>query len=205
MGERTLTSGEVTLAKRVFKDSIDYSTVKVHNEKYLPIQPNNSGMTPNGEIYVAGAEAYFADYSSTDDPYLRAFFVHEMTHVWQYQLKILNPISSAIAESFRNFFDYPKAYDYELAPAKDLLAYRIEQQAQIVEDYYLTHIEGMMLRTRHIKNTGGTAEYMRLFPQVLAKFLASPGYARHSIVCNRDTYGPPGSRGVTCKRVLVTP
>lgn len=56
MSGRALTAGEVVLAKRVFKDSIDYTKVKIHNKKYIVVQPNNSGMTPNGEIYVSGSE-----------------------------------------------------------------------------------------------------------------------------------------------------
>ena len=63
MSERALTAGEIALAKRMFKDSIDYSTVKIHNEKYLPVQPDESGMTPNGEIYAAGARTYSNDYA----------------------------------------------------------------------------------------------------------------------------------------------
>jgi hypothetical protein len=132
MSERALTSGEIALAQRLYKDSIDYSTVKIHNEKYLPIQPDNSGMTPNGEIYIAGA--YEQDYSTAETK-VRAFFIHEMAHVWQYQLNILSPVGAAIAEYILNVFDYAKAYKYELAPMKDLLRYRIEQQAQIIEDY----------------------------------------------------------------------
>ena len=60
MSGRSLTEGEIKLAKPIFKDSIDYSLVRVHDEKYIFFQPGNSGMTPNGEIYVDGA--YSADY-----------------------------------------------------------------------------------------------------------------------------------------------
>lgn len=46
---------------------------------------------------------------------------------------------------------------------------------------------------------------MPLYFRVLGHFLNNPGYARHVMVCNRDTYGPPGARGYTCTRQLVTP
>jgi len=52
MQERLLTQGEIKLAEKVFKSSIDYSKVKIHNKKYIFFQPDNSGMTPNGEIYT---------------------------------------------------------------------------------------------------------------------------------------------------------
>lgn len=203
MSGRALTSGEIVLAKRVFKDSIDYTTVKIHNKKYVIVQPNNSGMTPNGEIYVSGSKIYKNDYAM-EPTRLRGFFIHEMAHVWQYQLNILNLVSAAIAESILNFFDYNKAYDYELVGGKDLLQYRIEQQAQIIEDYYLRHLEAVTPVTDHMKNSGGPTVYMPLYFQVLASFIANPGYARDVPVCNRDTYGPPGSRGITCTR-QVTP
>jgi type VI secretion system secreted protein VgrG len=202
MGGRALTAGEISLAKRVFKDSLDYGKIKIHNEKYAFFQPDESGMTPNGEIHVSGAGAYAADYSSVE-AYLRSFFIHEMVHVWQYQLNILSPVSAAVGESIRNLFDYSKAYEYELAAGKDLLDYRIEQQAQIVEDYYLWFLEATKPARKRIKNGGAPSTYLPLYSQVLARFLNNPGYARHVTVCNRNTYGPPGSRGITCTRRLA--
>ena len=44
--------GEILMAAQVFKSSIDYSQVRVHNEEFLPfdLQPDDTAMTPNGEI-----------------------------------------------------------------------------------------------------------------------------------------------------------
>ena len=52
-GVRLLTAGEVVLAKTVFGSTIDYSTVWIHKDSYLPfnLQNANTAMTPNGEIY----------------------------------------------------------------------------------------------------------------------------------------------------------
>lgn len=202
MSGRALTPGEISLAKRVFKDSLEYSKVKIHNKKYMRFQPDNSGMTPNGEIYAVGVRTYSNDYA-LEGPRLRGFFIHEMAHVWQYQLNILSPVSAATSEFILNGFDYAKAYEYELVAGKDLLKYRIEQQAQIIEDYYLIQLEGVQLAPGQRKNSRDPKVYMPLYFQVLASFLANPGYARHITVCNRDTYGPPGSRGVTCTRRLA--
>lgn len=131
--ERSLTPGEETLAKKMFKNSITYSKVKIHNEKYTFVQPSNSGMTPNGEIYVDGI--YKNDYS-VESYSLKAFFIHEMAHVWQYQNDVLSPIWSAIWEFFEEGFQYNDAYKYKLEKGKDLVDYDIEQQASIIEDYY---------------------------------------------------------------------
>ena len=87
MSSRNLTTGEIALAKKIFKGSIAYERVRIHDEAYVFFQPNNSGMTPNGEIYVTGGCP--ADYS-TAESHFRAFFIHEMTHVWQFQLDVLN-------------------------------------------------------------------------------------------------------------------
>lgn len=199
MSGRTLTPGEINLAKRIFKDSIDYGKVKIHNKKYLPFQPDESGMTPNGEIYVIGPSTYRNDYS-VENVYRKSFFIHEMVHVWQYQLKVLSPVAAAIKESILNFFDYDKAYEYELKASKDLLNYRIEQQAQIIEDFYLRYLEATPPWKNRVKNGGNPSAHLSLYPQVLANFLTNPAYARHIPMCNRDTSGPPGTRGVTCTR-----
>lgn len=52
-GYRSLTIGEIALARLVFGGAIKYSEVKVHNKIYLPfnMQSNNVAMTPNGEKY----------------------------------------------------------------------------------------------------------------------------------------------------------
>jgi len=134
---RNLTAGEIALAKLIFKNSIDYTKVKVHNGKYIFFQPGNSGMTPNGEIYANGV--YSNDYSR-QSTLMKGFLLHEMVHVWQYQLNILNPVTSAIAENISHGFDYNRAYVYTLMEGKDLLDYGMEQQAAIVEDYYLVNI-----------------------------------------------------------------
>lgn len=202
MGKRPMTTGEIALARRLFKDSIDYTKVNIHKRRYILGQPDNSGMTPNGEIYAVGAHTYFEDYSIAKS-HQKGFFIHEMAHVWQYQLNVLNPITAAIGEFVRNCFDYAKAYDYELVAGKDLLKYRIEQQAQIIQDYYLLQVEAIAPTTNHMKNVGDAAAYMPLYFQVLANFRTNPGYARHVTVCNQNTYGPPGSRGMTCTRMQV--
>lgn len=200
MSGRKLTSGEIAIAKRVFNNSINYSTVVIHNGKYAFYQPDNSGMTPKGEIYVHGA--YQSDYS-TSTQQGKAFYVHEMVHIWQYQLKIMNLTTAAIAESFRHGFDYDEAYKYTLDAAKDLLDYRIEQQASIIEDYYRTKFLSLKPRVGRMQNSYTDAVNKGLFGKVLAKFISNPKYAKHEIVCKRRNYGKPGTRTQICNRVLV--
>ncbi|UZW59477.1 PAAR domain-containing protein [Lysobacter enzymogenes] len=83
---RGLTEGEKRLARRIFKDAIDYDKVKIHNDEYLwfGMQDDNTAMTPNGEMWMP-KNLFREDYSVEDDS-MKHLFVHEMVHVWQYQL-----------------------------------------------------------------------------------------------------------------------
>lgn len=132
---RRLTQGEISLANDVFGGSIDMTRVKIHDGKFIFFQPNDSGMTPNGQIYVSGT--YSADYAG-EPPQRQAFFIHEMVHVWQHQTGVLaaGVIGSAIIEIIGRAGDYDSAYPYVLEEAKDLTEYGLEQQASIVEDYF---------------------------------------------------------------------
>ena len=54
---RSLTAGEIDLARSIFGDSIDYSKVRLIKGKWWPFQPRNAAMAPSGDIYfhpVAG-------------------------------------------------------------------------------------------------------------------------------------------------------
>lgn len=132
---RSLTSGEIEMAKLVFADSIDYSKVKVHRGGYwlfFGFQDKNTAVTPNGEMYFPG-DTFKEDYSTLSDSQ-QAWFMHEMTHVWQYQL------------------DYPikwvrgprpnMSYDYTLSPDKKLRDFNMEAQGDILRDYFLVAFRG---------------------------------------------------------------
>jgi hypothetical protein len=180
---RQLTQGEMKLVRSVFGDSINLPRVKVHDDKYIFFQPDNSGMTPNGEIYVHGA--YSADYASAD-PDLQAFFVHEMVHVWQHQTGVLNVgvIGSAIVEMIGQLGDYGSVYPYVLDGSKDLTDYGLEQQASIVEDYFrLTKLRDVPRRarapfSRTCSPNQPTAYSRLLYEKVLYRFLTDPTYGQ---------------------------
>lgn len=194
MASRPLTQGEISLARQVFKTSITYPLVLIHNEPYAFFQPNRSGMTPNGEIYIKGKNIYSNDYSKTI-PQLKAFYIHEMVHVWQYQNKILRPISAAISESISNGFDYQKAYEYELDSTFDLTDYKIEQQAAIIEDYYWYCIIKIPSPHARIKNKITNYAKTIELKTVLQNFLQNPGYARNkAFPGKKKKIGAPGKR-----------
>lgn len=169
---RDLTTGEKRIAQEIYGSSINYSKVKIHAGKYFSGQPDNSGMTPSGEIYASGG-AYQDDYS-TKDAYTQGFFIHEMGHVWQYQNSILNIIWSAVKEQIKYDLDYEKAYPYMLDADKTLTDYDIEQQASILEDYFGVVKRGINFRPNRIQNSGNKTERVKLLRAVLADFITDP-------------------------------
>lgn len=171
---RFLTEGEVSVAKKVFKSSIDYPLVKIHKRKYVFLQADNSAMSPNGDIYVHGIFSHdYADESSA----LRGFFIHELVHVWQYQNKVLNVKLAAVWEILSNALKYNDAYRYTLERQKDLTDYKIEQQASIVEDFYRITYESILPRKARLNNSEQGPNLANLYHAVLKRFLEDPGYA----------------------------
>lgn len=132
---RPLTAGEIELAKSVFGSSIDYSEVRVHHRSHNWFQPASRPMAPDGNLYYP-AEVYKDDFSQ-QNVYDRASFIHEMTHVWQKQHNLFDPVPTAISLWWNNGLNYEKSYDTtNLSGFKDLKEYNMEQQGEIVKAYY---------------------------------------------------------------------
>lgn len=161
---RPLRPGEVRIAAQIFRDSLDYSQVRVHNEEFLPfdLQPDNTAMTPNGELYF-NPKRFKEDFSAST-PGDQHWFMHEMVHVWQYQLGYPVMLRGAI----RIGLDY----DYELKADKTLSDYNMEAQGDLLADYwalkFLKQPEVMSMRFYQDKL------WLPLYEQVLARFLADP-------------------------------
>lgn len=126
---RLLTSGEKNLAQTVFGSSIQWNKVWVHCESYLPfgLQGKFVGMTPNGEMYFR-KETYLKDFSLSSKSN-QHFFMHEMTHIWQHQ--------HGMWVRTRGVFSWASTYKYTIDTNKSLSKYSMEQQAQIIADYFL--------------------------------------------------------------------
>lgn len=172
---RALTTGEINLARSIFQNSIDYEKVKIHPAKYVFFQPDNSGMTPNGEIYVAG-HAYMDEYSAGGSDQ-QCFFIHEMTHVWQYRNRVLRVKTSALLETLRHGFRYERAYFYTLSREKDLRDYGLEQQAAIIVDFLrVTRFGEDFHKDSHgnIRVQNPPHEREELLRSVMRRFIADP-------------------------------
>lgn len=127
-GERKLTAGEITLARGIFGDAIDYSKVEIRRRKWWLFQPRHITMAPKGHLHFHPAgDAYCDDFSQADFR-ARGLFMHEMTHVWQTQ-----QMGDWYLPLHRHAFC---RYSYSLKPGWALERYGIEQQAEIVKHAY---------------------------------------------------------------------
>lgn len=124
---RLMTSGEIKMAKEIFRDTIIYAKAWIHKGSYFPfdLQLKRASMSPNGEMYFRNE--YSPDFSKADIVSQQTF-IHELAHVWQYQ--------KGMKVKLRGFVSWAARYDYAL-DSWPLSTYRMEQQAQIISDYYI--------------------------------------------------------------------
>ncbi len=186
--KRPLTEKEIKLAHSVFGHSIDYKAVSVSNGRYGFFHPKGKVMTPNGNLYMD--DSYSADYAQ-ENSRSRGLFIHEMTHVWQFQNGILYPVIAATKLQLKHKFNYDAAYSFHLDETKDLAQYGMEQQASIVQEYFLAKHEGVVSKSGRCTNSCGGSEKIRLYEKVLEKFLKDPSYARQKKLLQSFKRRPP--------------
>jgi hypothetical protein len=134
--ERCLTPGEIELARTVFGNNIDYAKTRISNRQLNKMAPKNGGCCFKNCINISGA-SYLEDYSKAAPP-KQSFFIHEMTHIWQYQTNAFALARGFLKDMVRHGFNYmAKAYDYRLEASKIFSEYGPEQQAGMVQDYFL--------------------------------------------------------------------
>lgn len=132
---RQLTNDEISAAREVFGAKIDYSRVRIIDAKYVFTQSGGYAMTPNGNIYWPGACSNLVE---CDGGAYAPTFIHEMTHVLQYQ--------SGINVLMRGFFlqaakfltgTLYNPYSFTYDPARPFSSYNIEQQGDIAVGIYI--------------------------------------------------------------------
>jgi hypothetical protein len=126
---RPLTAGELTLARSIFGDAIDYSRVQMVRGKWWPVQPRNSAMAPCGSIYFHPVGGAWSDDFSKESLGRQGFFIHELTHIWQAQKG---------GTFYLPLMRHPFCrYAYTLEAGKPFERYGLEQQAEIVRHRFL--------------------------------------------------------------------
>ena len=129
MQSRSLTTGEVEMARSIFGSAIDYGRVRLIEGKWWRLQPRRSAMAPMGEIWFHPDGGGWSEDFAAEPLSAQAYFIHEMTHVWQAQKG---------GRFYLMLMRHPFCrYDYVLKPGKPFRSYGIEQQAEIVRHRFL--------------------------------------------------------------------
>lgn len=124
---RKLAAGEIALARSVFGDRIRLDNVELKTAWWVL---KNYAVSPNGNIYFHPAD-WVADFSQCSLS-KQSWLIHELTHVWQLQ-QGLKVVRGAIMN---------RRYAYVLEVGKPFLNYGIEQQARMVQDYFVSRHHG---------------------------------------------------------------
>lgn len=128
---RLLTVGEKALARSVFGESLCLDEVHLKTAWWVL---KNYAVSPNGNIYFHPTD-WIADFSHASLS-KQSWLIHELTHVWQLQ-RGLKVVRGAVIN---------RRYDYVLVTGKSFFKYGIEQQARMVQDYFLHRQRGQDCR-----------------------------------------------------------
>lgn len=146
---RRLTAGETELARSVFGSSIDYDKVRIHHGRLIPaLQNARTAMSPFGVMHYPPA-LYEADFSQSNKRHL---FIHEMTHIWQHTLGLQLWLDGSILACKGGYGrDLPAyRYDHYLNGRTCLSEFNMEQQADIIADYFVFRVSSAGARLRQI-------------------------------------------------------
>ena len=200
MASRKLTRGELHLCRVVFKHSLETRNIDVVNRL-----GSFGGFTPYGRVNM-DRSTYRADYIGGDLNHptagtsLAHHFLHELAHCWQHFVGM--GMMHEFRKSRREGRKYRKAhgvkdrfdsiYGYNIGDHGDLLDFNMEQQGEIIADYFAWILW-------HRDNAGNPAPYataaavvnpgnphwggfpsLAQFRLVLANFLRDPSYPRDS-------------------------
>ncbi|WP_374556109.1 calcium-binding protein [Aquitalea pelogenes] len=131
MSQRKLTDNEITILKKVYGNSIDYSKIVINTR----ILPGDAAVTTFNTISFP-VDFYKQDYTTTGDITYTSWLVHEVAHVWQWQVKNNVTILSGIGNWLTNGFSYDSnVYKYSINDKFENM--NIEQQAAAITDRFL--------------------------------------------------------------------
>lgn len=132
---RPLTPGEMQIADSIFRGTVDLQKPRVYNRELFNFQGGSYAVTPRGNIFYSQFDDSYADDFAAAPLKKQKKFIHEMTHVWQQQQGRVVWLEGG-AEQVLGFAG-AKVYNYLPIGEADIFeAFGIEQQAQMVEDYY---------------------------------------------------------------------
>jgi hypothetical protein len=125
-GTRALTDSEIALARPVFGTSLAYERVRIDARARVMCRRRGMAYVAFNVINAWGALS-------------PAHFIHELTHIWQYQHVGAVYIPRALhAQRTEMGYNYggPAVLQKAAAAGKSLLDFNYEQQADVVADYF---------------------------------------------------------------------
>ena len=125
--QRGLTTAEMALAFSVFGTQLNMAQVQLLACRWIL---RGYAISPNGHVYFH-PDDWREDFALADLN-IQSWLIHELVHVWQVQ--------QGMAVVRRAVLD--RRYQYKLRQGKPFLAYGIEQQAQMVQDYFVRRMLG---------------------------------------------------------------
>lgn len=159
---RHLTAGEIALASEAFGDRLAYPKIRfIDGAAGNPIakaafRNGNTAITLRRTIYFS-PERFLPDFS-TGKAAAKGLFIHELTHVWQYdRLGTAWFLVKYGIQFARCGFDAPKMYDYQQG-ATSFKTGLLEQQAEMAGNYAEAKAEGdtgrMAVIARNLEGSG---------------------------------------------------
>lgn len=144
MRGRPLNHQEIRAARRVFADRIDYGRARIIASRHplTFLLPGIRILAPAGAVYWPDAPANLADDRHTST---LATFIHEMTHVMQYQsgMSLVRQGCLLHARRILTLGSY-NPYEYVFDLQKPFGSYNIEQQAEIAVGIYFGHFPNIL-------------------------------------------------------------
>lgn len=175
---RKLTSGEIQMARTMFKDSIDYGLVFICRGGIFHNVTGNARTLGNEITLPTKSYDDYPDfYNSSVSQTKKNWFIHEMTHVWQYQTSYNTLLAGACIFMRGDYFgddakhngkavNKPMAYDLNIIKdKKDFPDHNMEQQAILIEHYYDISIR---------KNNSNYYRYRDDYYKILKAFFDDP-------------------------------
>lgn len=120
--KRYLTHGEKALAQSVFGEALYLDKIEIIAHRMVL---KDYAISPNGNVYFHQKD-WCEDFSKRNINE-QSWLIHELTHVWQLQQGI-----SVIRKAL-----FDRRYAYILKAGKLFSQYGVEQQAQMVQDYFI--------------------------------------------------------------------
>ncbi len=157
-----LSTSQISLARPIFGSSINYLAVRIVETPIINAPTtlgNNIRIAPNSGIN-------------------NRTLIHELAHIWQYQTKgnayisdsAFHQVVATVATGDRN-----AAYSYQIVPGQSIHNYTAEQQAMIVEHYYV-----------NANNERENADYQRMIAEVQSSTPSLTDLERYE----ESLYGP---------------